>query len=67
MAIGGPAGSPRNPGEPAHACSVNSVAARCAKGPVQPKSEMVTTMARGDCRSSRDGSMPSAAARDGRR
>ena len=43
IAIGGPAGSPRKPGEPAQACKVNSLAARSAYGPVQPKSEIVTT------------------------
>ena len=30
IAMGGPAGSPRNPGEPAQACRVNSLAARSA-------------------------------------
>ena len=38
---------------------MNSVAARSAQGPVQPKSEIVTTTARGESASSRCGSMPS--------
>ena len=42
--IGGPAGSPRKPVKPDQACSVNSVAGRSDQGPVQPKSDTVTTM-----------------------
>jgi hypothetical protein len=58
--IGGPCGSPRNPVNPDHACNVNSVAARSDHGPVQPKSEMVTTTHCGEMSSSRSGSMPRA-------
>lgn len=47
MEMGGPAGSPRNPVQPDQACRVNSVAGRSANGPLQPKSEMVTTTVRG--------------------
>ena len=50
MAMGGPAGSPRKPVKPDHACNVNSLAARSAYGPVQPKSEIVTMTARGESR-----------------
>ena len=62
--MGGPAGSPRNPVSPASACRVNSVAGRSDHGPVQPKSEIVTTTQSGLASSSRSGSMPRAAAAD---
>ena len=48
IAIGGPAGSPRKPVKPDQACKVNSLAARSDHGPVQPKSEIVTTTAWGE-------------------
>ena len=60
--IGGPAGSPRKPVSPESACRVNSVAGRSDQGPVQPKSEMVTTTQSGRASSSRAGSMPCAVA-----
>ena len=62
--IGGPAGSPRNPVHPDQACRVNSVAGRSAHGPVQPKSEIVTTMHCGATSSSRCGSIPRSVAAD---
>ena len=64
MEMGGPAGSPRKPVHPDQACKVNSVAGRSAHGPVQPKSDIVTTMICGALPSRRGESIPCSIAAD---